>query len=311
MVDVTFTPYSIKSNLRKVPRLGYFTPRMGGAELGTWVLQKHFAQAVEELEQARGVVVHPNGDIAIADVGSKQVFVYNRSGDLKFGLTSPFGSDYSHGIAVSADGRYFVTGLNQSVDVFNAEGTFQYKFAAKSPSNTPSDQEDTQLIGITVDSTTQHLLVADIKKKYISKHQLDGTHIGSIEVDLEPWYMAVTSQSTIVASSYRDHAVHMIRQDGQILQRCSIPSGMTEHEWCPTGICLAQDTIYVNNFSQKKSGVYCFCALMGNYLGQAISPNHINWPTGIAAVEDGGPKLLVAQGMWNAWDSGVKIFAQE
>ena len=283
---------------------------MGGAELGTWVLQKHFAQAVEELEQARGVVVHPNGNIAVADVGSKQVFVYNRSGDLKFGLTSPFGSD-SHGIAVSADGRYFVTSLNRSVDVFNAEGTFQYKFAAKSPSDTPSDQEETQLIGITVDSTTQHLLVADIKKKYISKHQLDGTHISSIEVDLEPWYMSVTSQSTIVASSYRDHAVHMIRQDGQILQRCSIPTGMTEHEWCPTGICLAQDTIYVNNFSQKKSGVYCFCALTGNYLGQAISPNHINWPTGIAAVEDDGPKLLVAQGMWNAWDSGVKIFARE
>ncbi|XP_072028028.1 uncharacterized protein [Amphiura filiformis] len=214
---VRFAAYSSSSSSCSVPPLGYLTPRRS-EELGTWVLLKHFASH-RQINQGRGIVVHPNSDIAVADIGACRVAVYNKLGEFKFPIQGTRGRSNSggtHGIAVSANGLYFVTGLADLVEVFNADGTLQYKFPAVSPSNVPSNQEDEEssLIGITVDAATQHVLVGDIKSKYISKHRLDGTHISSIQVDIQPWYIQVTAQSVIVASSYEEHAVNMYDQEG-------------------------------------------------------------------------------------------------
>ncbi|XP_072028020.1 uncharacterized protein [Amphiura filiformis] len=312
---IRFAAYSSSSCSCSVPPLGYFTPR--SSKLGTWVLLKHFASR-RQINQGRGIIVHTNSDIAVADIGAGRVAVYNKLGEFKFPIQGTRGRSNSglhtgsHGIAVSANGLYFVTGIANLVEVFNADGALQYKFPAVSPSNVSSNQEDedTNLIGIAVDAATQHVLVGDIQSKYISKHRLDGTHISSIQVDIQPWYIQVTPQSVIVASSYEENAVNMYDQEGLLLHNCSIPTGLLPDMWYPTGLCVAHDLIFVNNFAPN-SGMYCFCALTGKYL-RMIANNMVNWGAGITSTEvDGRPMLLVSQGRWTGNESGVKVFALE
>ena len=86
------------------------------------------------------------------------------------------------------------------VSVYDIEGNIKYQFPAKSPDNVSSDTQDTQLWSLAIDSKN-NLLVGESNLKYISKHCLDGKHVMSFNVTIQPKYIAVSSQNKSIISA--------------------------------------------------------------------------------------------------------------
>ena len=234
---------------------------------GSWELEKVFGETEPgKLSSAEGMTVTPTGMIAIADHDVARIQVYSATGQHKLSIDTTQGlmpgtRSWPWNVAVSLDGSYYVTDETRFIKVYDSSGVFKVKWVAVSPENKPSDDEDTALRGLTIDSKSQ-VLVGEVRHKYVSIHKLSGLHITSIKVNIMPWSLAVTSQDTIIVSDCWN-VVQIVDIKGQHLHTLKPPSQVAR--WSPWGIYCYKDIILICNNSSPSRGVYCFSP-SGDYL---------------------------------------------
>ena len=169
---------------------------------------------LRKLVWAGSIAFNPNLDIiAIADSYNSQVHLYNSDLAYKCSMgikqiLEPGTTVCPREVAFGYDGTCYLTMSTRYVLTFDSDGMYIGKWSAVSPQYNPSNTEDTELRGLTVNSIEQ-VLVGEIKLKYISKHKSDGCHVKSFEVDITPRSIAVTSKGAIIISD-RNKSIHIV-----------------------------------------------------------------------------------------------------
>lgn len=140
--------------------------------------------------------------------------MYTGDGEYKFSLDTnreliPTTQSEPTSITVSTDGIYYVIDRSPFVKTYNPAGVFKSQWETVPPvtSSSGTKKGRVELGGLTKDSKG-HLLVGQVwSPMYISKHSQDGAHIASISVDIRPYFLATTSNDTLVVSAPGDDVV--------------------------------------------------------------------------------------------------------
>ncbi|XP_072016857.1 E3 ubiquitin-protein ligase TRIM45-like [Amphiura filiformis] len=264
---------------------------------GSWEMESEFGDkdGAGKVSVGKGISTTPAGDIAVANRSpSAPVKVYNSDGKFKFSLHMK--SCNAWNVAVSPDGEFYVSCCRvKHIRMFGSDGRYISQFAAISPTGVASDAEGTDLRGLAINNKRQ-LLVGEVKKKYISIHDLNGTHITSFQVSIQPYYITTTSQGNIIVSPFGSSGVQVLDSSGTLQHTITAPTGVSG--WIPTDVCSSiNNEICISNY-QLPYGIYCFSST-GVYL-QCLTQDVIN-PWGITLLQN-DKKMAVVN------DSRVKIF---
>ncbi|XP_072015294.1 E3 ubiquitin-protein ligase TRIM33-like [Amphiura filiformis] len=265
---------------------------------GKWVLQKEIGKEGHgKIKHGNGVAVDPNSsDILITDFGDKNIKVFDSDGKYTRVLQGNF--ETLHDVAVSSDGFWFITDQSSYVKVLSPDGTYLRQFPAISPDGKSSDSEGSYLYGITIDSDG-NLLIGSLNS-YISKHRQDGTHISTVNRNIFPKFIGITSQGRIVCTGMSNTNAQIMDHMGNLLHTINKPEDAKS--WCPCGVCCSDDgIIYVSNFGGigDQGGIYSFTE-DGEYLGCVTTD--VTYAEGIALIDN--DRLVVVQGGFPA-----KIFS--
>ena len=254
-----------------------------------------------KLSNVRGITTTVNGDIAIANnfTDNTPVKVYSIHGKFKFSLDQRSSSAYD--VATSPDGQFLVTTEDsRMVKVFDPDGQYKNEFAVVSPEGVSSDTTSTSLKGITVNSSNNQVYIgAESNKKYISVHDLNGTHCKSIPLTISPRYLTTTSQGLIIVSPHTEsQGVQILDSNGSHLYTIDAPEGVSK--WHPVGVCSnSDDDIFV--FSRGGPvGIYQFSS-SGYYLGCINKGNKYNFWNGGLTFSLDDEKLFYADGGWDVY----------
>ena len=275
----------------------------------SWVLEGNFGgEAVQqgpgELYAVRGITIAPNGYVVLASSGNGYpVKVYSISGNFKFSLAQQ--SAVAWDVAVSPAGQFYVTHLGiKGVTVYGSDGQYQFEFTTRSTTDVSSDDEDAWLRGLAVNDSSGQIVVGDVRKKYISIHNLNGDHLKSISVAVEPRYIATTHEGNIIVSSNTmGEGVQVLAPGGERLNTINAPKGVSM--WYPVGVCCGLfDNIYVFNRGNPV-GIYRFTS-SGQYIECVNEDTVYECMYGGLTISQNGEKLLVACG-----STIVKLFRKE
>ncbi|XP_072016860.1 uncharacterized protein [Amphiura filiformis] len=301
--DITELPkFKADSRIMNVTVIGEFIdvkPLPSKVSDGSWEMESAFGDKDDagKVSGAYGISTTPTGDIVVANWSSSAsslVKVYNSDGKFKFNLDKQ--SCCAWNVAVSPDGKFYVSCYNvKNIRMFGSDGRYVSQFTAISPTGVASDAEGTDLRGLTINNKRQ-LLVGETNKKYISIHDLNGTHITSFHVSINPYFITTTSQGNIIVSLSGVSDVQLLDYSGTLQHTITAPTGVSS--WWPTGVCCSMnDEICISNYGSP-SGIYCFSS-KGVYL--RCLTQGINNPMGIALLQN-DKKMAVAE------SSRVKIF---
>ena len=230
-----------------------------------------------------------------------KVHIFNQSGTFKQNLSTKEGlqpgqKSYPWNVVVSCqDGRVFITQGVSHVNVYDRDYNYKYQFTTKSTAKVQPGKEGADLRGLALDNHGC-LLVGNCSKRgsnqYISKHSLDGAHVISYRVPVEPWYIAVTSNNHIIVVSHRNdtNGVQVLDDNAKVLRIINRPPEVST--WYPYGLCCTtEDEIYIaNNRSDSDGGIYRF-SVAGEYLGCATKD--AKPPTGLVLTDDDNKMIVV------------------
>ena len=258
-----------------------------------WELEKR----ISGIEGGMDIGIFPNGNLAITDFRASQVKVYNTEGQYQTRLVDIVSSKeaggkwFPFGIVVGADGAYFLTSKSNFVDVFNAENEHKSQFTSTSPSNYLPTSEKIAFGGIAMDNDG-HILVGECRTNHINKHKQDGSHIGSIKINIKPRFLSVCSNGNIAVSAWElNTGVQIIDpKSGQVLHTLSAPTNVPH--WCPSGVYYHDNVIFISNCPRtcnSPDGIYCF-SLKGEYIGCVT--NDVFFPLGLTT---DGNRLMVVE----------------
>ncbi|XP_072047252.1 E3 ubiquitin-protein ligase TRIM56-like [Amphiura filiformis] len=274
-------------------KLGSVVVKQRNEGVGVWQLDRSFGHDEPgKLTCGRGVAISQEGDFAVADMIDSAVKIYNMEGRFKSSIKVPGDNLWN----VVSDGKLFVTNQTASVSVYDVEGNLEHQFPTKSPDSVSSDNQNTNHMGLAIDNYG-NLLVGEANQTYISKHQLDGTHIESFKVTIKPWFISVSRDDNIIISKYGSGAaVHILNEYGVHLQTLQPPQGSG---WNPSGTCCSSaNEIYISSWN-RHGAIHCYSAETGAYIG--CLTKDVRYPAGLALMDD-EEALVVAE-----YD-GVKIF---
>ena len=198
----------------------------------------------------------------MASYSSKEVCVYGDDGRYKFSLDTKQGLDPGHqshplNLAVNADGIWYVTDCTPYLKMYSPQGVYKGRWKTLSPDG----KEGHHLRGLTIDANG-HLLVGDCYHMFISRHKQDGSQIARFKVNIEPYFLAATSQDTIVISNM--NKVQIVDSTGHVLHTLK-PNG--KEIFRPWGVCVCDDIIYVCN--RDKAEIACF-SVSAEYIGSIV-----------------------------------------
>ena len=235
LVNVSFKP--AQDSLLACQNLGAISARRHVLQkdgVGVWKLERAFGNdGAGKLTNGRGVAIVNRGIVAVADYSDGSFNLYNQNGGLKSSFAV---SGHPWNAVTGRDDTLYVTQCTDHVRVYDMEGKLKQQFTTKSPDNILSDAQNTEHRGLAVDNQN-NLLVGEVTQKYISKHQLNGKHIKSFKVSIEPWYIAVSPRDKIIVSDYCE-GVHILDKNGVHLYSLKPPHSSS---WSPRGMCCTSD----------------------------------------------------------------------
>ncbi len=250
---------------------------------GPWMLENRFDVNVSE-GIVEDITVNPNGDVAIIsedflnDRG--QIHVYSRQGVCKRSVDitrSPWQ------ITTNSDGSiYFVTNLTHCVQMYSADCKYIGEWESICPH--ASLHASGYLRGLAVDAN-DNVYVGNYWSKCVHKHKQNGSFISCIKVSISPFYLAVTSQDTIIVSSYTGHP-QIVSNTGQVLHTIKYPTG-DELLWRVINVHCYRDTIFITVIDHE---IYCF-NVSGEYLRKL--PIHPFRPSCLAMIGD--DRLVISE----------------
>ncbi len=216
-------------------------------------------------------------------------------------------------VAVSPDGRCFVTDDGPVVNIFNSKG----QYLSKLPISNPPYDNMTEVLSVRIDDKRRVLVgervVTDVRgvvpatQDRISIYTLDGSLVKSFNIDIPPWHMAILPNGNIAVSPDCRDNVRIYDMNGSLQCRLPPPNGVSTMAWCPSGVCCSRQGEIFIGCREGEVGVYRYTS-SGEYLGCITKDPHVptvsvNIPRGMAMTKD-GDTLLVAD-----WAS-IKVFSR-
>ena len=264
---------------------------------GPWKLEREFGNQYGpgKLFFAGGIALSPDGSVAVADMNAQQIRIYSIGGDYKLSMDTTQGylqSSRPLQVTVNCKNIYFLTDWTDSIKMYEANGKFKGQWVSSSPqvsSYSPA------LYGLAVD-TRGNLLVGDRQNSYINRHRQDGSYLDSIEVGLQPTFIAVTSQDAIVIANW-GKPPQIVSNTGQVMHTLKHP--VDESQWYPRGVYCHENIIFVAIANPQTGNILCYTE-SGKYLGPIPIPPVRPWG-GIAMTAD-CKTLMVCEG------GSVKVF---
>ena len=193
-------------------------------------------------------------------------------------------------VVVNSENNIFLTYQSEYIRMYEIRGKFKGQWVSSCPQ---ASSGSPYLVSLAIDHTG-NLLVGDCSNNYINKHRQDGTYLGSIKVGIDPRFIAVTSQDTIVIATW-GKPPQIVSSTGQVMHTLKHPDN--ESQWNPRGVYCHADIICVANFTTLN--ILCYTE-SGKYLGPIPIP-HVSPMGGLVMTPD-GKTLLVCE-----YDS-VKVF---
>ncbi len=302
--DVRLSQFKSNSKMMNITKIGDLMPceassvkdKVDKVSDGSWELACTFGDEGDaKLSNPCGISTTPGGDLVVANyLSNVPVKVYDCNGKYKFSVDKQ--SCDAWDVAVSrTEGKIYAT-CDKHVRVFQADGRYVSQFAAVSPSGVASDTEGALLI-----DNKDQLLVGEWQNKYISIHDLNGTHIRSFHVTITPMFITTTSQGNIVVSPFYYGDVHVLDSNGNLQHTIRAPPCVSE--WRPAGVCCSiNDEICIGNYG-KPSGIYCFSST-GKYL-RCITLD-VSSVHGITLLEKDNKMAVI-----NNYDHRVRLFRKK
>ena len=253
---------------------------------GRWVLEKEIGKDGEgKIKGGFGVAVSQNKMVSVADVTDKNVKIFDSDGNYRQALQGNL--HQPHDVAVSFDGTQYITDRTGLVHVFSPDGKYVKQFPAMSPDGKASDTDGSQLWSLAIDNDG-NLLVGNYTKNYISKHRPNGAHISSINIPMNPFFVAVTTTGRILITNQIQ--MQIVDHTGKLLHTVNKPRDVKS--WRPCSACCSDDgVVYVSSCDTgAQGGIYSFTE-EGEYLGCVTTD--VTLAEEIALVDEN--KLVVAQ----------------
>ena len=251
---------------------------------GPWMLEKEFGQEKPGSlsDPFHGSVVNPtNGNVVVLATNDVQIF--SSVGEYRFSKNVPQSDVYKQ-IAVSSDGNtYFMTLYNEFVQMYDNNCKFKSQWVSSYPE---ASSLKPCLLGLAINNKGQ-VLVGDVMSYHINIHKQDGSYISSIKVDIEPEYLAVTSQDTIVVAGHRKPP-QIVSNTGQVLYTLKHPTDDTQ--WLCFGAYCYRDTIFITNLDKSKAWELLCYTESGQYLGCLPIPD-----ARCCAMMQNGTKIIVGK----------------
>ncbi|XP_038056771.1 E3 ubiquitin-protein ligase TRIM71-like [Patiria miniata] len=234
-----------------------------------------------EFQFAARVACFTNGDIVVTDTVLNRLSLFSSTGRYK---TSVAQGDAGHqleapcGVAVTHDDLLFVTD-QKKVKVFDTELQFVREFTLSA--DDADGQSESDLTAVAVDS--QRVAVADMGRKVISVHNLDGSMIASISNNMVKNFLTISNFGRLVFTNYEGQSLLCVNFKGKEMFR--VKTFMNGKAAQPTGVlCDDDETIYVAVHSGKRgdsevqrydsNGAFVATVAQGlfNPLGMAFTP---------------------------------------
>ncbi|XP_072014434.1 LOW QUALITY PROTEIN: uncharacterized protein [Amphiura filiformis] len=230
-------------------------------ELGSPPLKMNKVKEFGELRRGRGIICTKVGTYIVANSVISDCYVFSAEGsrikliDTGYYKTGGGAFSYPWCVVMHPNGRIFGTGKTYHVKQYQEDGKYVNRYITQSPDNIDSDEDDSTIQGLALD-TDGNLIAGNVTKKYISIMKPDGTHITSMYVPIKPYFIGTTPTDNIIISSYEERAVHVIDRTGQVLITFDPPDGVSVESWNPTGICCSMEgDVFVANY-QGEVGIY-------------------------------------------------------
>jgi sugar lactone lactonase YvrE len=208
-------------------------------------------QADGQFNEPWGIAVAPNGNVYVADTWNHRIQYFDPNGqflgkwgklvDAKGSTTSDQGGFYGpRAIAISPAGEVYVTDTgNKRVQVFGLDGSFKRMFGGSGSAPGQFNEE----VGLSLDPSG-NVWIADTWNNRVQEFSSNGEPMTAFSVG-NGWtsqavtnkpFLAVDSQSRIVASFPDQGRVVMYSPEGQQLKELSLPTGTS-----PVGVAVAPD----------------------------------------------------------------------
>ena len=252
---------------------------------GPWMLEKKLDQ--KKPGSLRGsfldILINPtDGNVVV--LATNEIQVFSNVGEYRFRINVP-PRDLCKQIAVSADGNtYFMTKNNEFVQMYDNNCKFKCQWVSSCPNKAPF--LESCLLGLAINNEGQ-VLVGDVISHHINVHKQDGSYITSIKVSIAPWYLAVTSQDTIVVAKYQE-SPQIVSNTGQVLHILKHPKD--DAQWGCFGAYCYRDTIFITNLYKSKAWELLCYTESGQYQGCLPIPD-----ARCCAMIENGTKIVVGQ----------------
>ncbi len=298
---VAFTPQigTIKENTMKVVR------RKAVLWNKPWKMVKKFGGTGDgKLQNAWGVAINRDGNVAVADKGAAKVYVYDyNNGRLKLAIdtTKSLHSNpssyksYPWGLAVH-EGNYVVTDQTYYPTVYDTNGDYMKQIQI-------DKHKGKYTFGIAFNSNGR-ALVGNSNVNHIGVYRYaDDKYEFSIDTPICAHFICVSSSddNKIIISADDSSGSMVIDSKGQRIHSLHPPSDVVS-SWWPTGVCTIgegeDEQVVISNWGSPE-GVYRFSLTTGKYLG-CITKDVSN-PQGVAFTGD--DSLVVVD------TNCVKVFA--
>ncbi|XP_038052510.1 E3 ubiquitin-protein ligase TRIM71-like [Patiria miniata] len=232
-----------------------------------WQLKEEFGEKGDDDGQfqfAGGVACLSNGDIAVTDTAKKQLMMFTSTGEFKTSI----GLDWLNnpwGVAATSDDLLLVTD-EKYVKVFDFSLGFIRQLA---PSQNEEDVDtDSWLAGIAGDQENQ-IAVADIGRKVISLHNLDGSLITTIPNDMIDTSWAIGLNERLIFANFFESKLICTTYTGDKVFNVNI--SLDGERVRPLGLCYDDaGDIYVSVCLQDKGGEVHHYSPAGVFIGRVV-----------------------------------------
>ncbi|XP_071787604.1 E3 ubiquitin-protein ligase TRIM33-like [Asterias amurensis] len=273
-----------------------FTPGVCDISLGNLIKKEPRWELCLKNDEGIGMVWDidaslPGDEIAVADNRIGKVVIYDTTGHQKKIINLP---QCPKSIAAFKNQLVIVDETN-SVKMYNRKGNKMFEFHTVPHSEVDMTSVDLRSVAVIKDT----IMVGDVKRSVITKHRSsDGSLIGTVSVQTQPWLLAIDSKDRVVVSDGDRQQVDIVGIDGTTLFSInpkinSRPVGDCNGVCCDSSaiyiaVCNGFDTGHIHQYDTQ--GRFLSCIAQGLYL-----------PRGISLTSD-GQQLAVAD-----WKS-VKIY---
>ena len=229
-----------------------------------WKLKSYIGDSYGpgKIEGQACVAFTPDDDIVILDERTDEVKIYDARDNCKY--KSSFSPDirdvtttgiYISSIAVDLIGNIYVAG-----DKFVVASDKYGKSLGKWVPVPPAGIKATHIISsMTIDVEGNLLMGCEFEyfNGYISKHKVNGDHIHSLKLPLQPASIASTPEGTVAVCDRK--CVQIVSQSGEVLHTLQ-HTDMKQ----PSGVCCSKDMILVCDSYMGE--VFCF-SLSAQFIG--------------------------------------------